>query len=319
MREYAAARAAHERELKERKTEILIRIPEFRALDAQIPTEGVQRLRLSLGRGSSDVSPAAADPGSEGLSLRSKAARITARKKELLISHGYPADYLEPVYDCSLCHDTGYTDGKKCRCLIRRQTQILYHQSHLQEIIKTENFSALSEEYYRGEDLLHFQKAEAACRRFVAQFGKTYQNLYFCGTVGTGKSFLSACIADRLLAGGCSVIYYSAASLFDSLASLSFGRASREELEEFTTLLYRCDLLIIDDLGTELTNSFVASALFNCLNERHLNRKPTIISTNLSLQDLQSRYSDRVFSRIANQYEMYKLTGPDIRVLKRRK
>jgi DNA replication protein DnaC len=136
--------------------------------------------------------------------------------------------------------------------------------------------------------------------------------------VGTGKSFLSICIAKEVLESGHSVLYFSAAALFDKLSMYSFDVRVKDELRSFTNDLYTCDLLIIDDLGTELTNQFISAQLFTCLNERHLGRKSTVISTNLSLKEMQARYSDRVFSRITNDYELYKLTGSDIRVLKRR-
>ena len=136
--------------------------------------------------------------------------------------------------------------------------------------------------------------------------------------MGTGKTMLSVCVAKALLEAGRSVLYFSASSLFDRLADSTFGSSSRDDLREFTSDLYGCDLLIIDDLGTEFTNAFVASQLFTCISERDLNRKPTIISTNLSLRELQARYSDRVFSRITSSYEICKLTGRDIRLQKRR-
>ena len=145
-----------------------------------------------------------------------------------------------------------------------------------------------------------------------------YHNLFFYGTVGTGKSFLSGCIASELLESGHSVIYFSASGLFDALARYAFDSRAKEALSGFYEDLYHCDLLIIDDLGTEMTNTFVASQLFSCLNERHLRKNATIISTNLSLEELRDRYSDRVFSRITSHYDLCKLTGPDIRMCKKR-
>ena len=136
--------------------------------------------------------------------------------------------------------------------------------------------------------------------------------------MGTGKSFLSAYIAKSLIESGHSVIYFSAVSLTDMLSKYAFDYKSRSDFSDPCNDLYECDLLIIDDLGTEVTNTFVASQLFSCLNERHLRRKATIISTNLSLEELRDRYSDRVFSRITSNYTICKLTGPDIRMYKKR-
>ena len=151
----------------------------------------------------------------------------------------------------------------------------------------------------------------------MQNFKEDYHNLFFYGTVGTGKSFLSGCIAKELLETGNSVIYFSASGMFELLAMYSFD-AVKESLYGLYDDLYDCDLLIIDDLGTEITNNFVTSQLFSCLNQRHLRQKATLISTNISLEELRDRYSDRIFSRITSSFTLCKLTGPDIRILKRR-
>ena len=142
-----------------------------------------------------------------------------------------------------------------------------------------------------------------------------YQNLCFYGTVGTGKSFLSGCIAKALMKDGYSVIYFSASGLIDLFSRYAFDYKSREESEEAYQDIYNCDLLIIDDLGTELTNSFSVSRLFTCLNERALRKKSIIISTNLSLEELRDRYSDRIFSRLTGNFKFCRMTGPDIRMM----
>ena len=127
--------------------------------------------------------------------------------------------------------------------------------------------------------------------------------------MGAGKTFLSNCIARELIEAGNLVLYFSAAGLIDILS----GR-SREESAAASQDIWHCDLLVIDDLGTEYTNAYVVSQLFSCLNERHLRRKSTIISTNLSLADLRNKYSERIFSRITSNYDIFKITGPDIRM-----
>ncbi len=251
--------------------------------------------------------------------LRDLLSEIASRRRALLLSGGFPADYLDPVYDCPDCRDSGYLrlpDGslEKCRCFRSRELAILYEQSNIREMIARENFSTLSDSYYKGEDLDRFTKAVKICRDFVQNFVQDYHNLFFYGTVGTGKSFLSGCVAGELLKQGHSVIYFSAAALFETLARYAFHTGEKENLSDFYQDLYRCDLLIIDDLGTEVTNSFIASQLFSCLNERHLRKRSTIISTNLSLAELRDRYSDRIFSRITSNYTVCKLTGPDIRM-----
>ncbi len=250
--------------------------------------------------------------------LRDFLAELSGRKAQLLEDAGLPADYLEPVYECPDCKDTGYIDGQKCHCFKDAMITLLYEQSNIREMLQTENFNSLSYEYYEGEDLARFKNAVNTCRNFVKNFNSDYHNLFFYGTVGTGKSFLSGCVAKELIESGHSVIYFSSASLFDFLSKNSFDYKNREELREAFTDLYQCDLLIIDDLGTELTNQFVTSQLFALLNERHMGKKATVISTNLSLEELRNRYSERIFSRITSNYEICKLSGQDIRMYKKR-
>lgn len=250
--------------------------------------------------------------------LRDILAELSGRKAKLLEDAGFPADYLEPVYECPDCKDTGYIDGQKCHCFKHAMITLLYEQSNIQEMLCTENFHSLSYEYYEGEDLSRFKNAVKTCQNFVKNFNSDYHNLFFYGTVGTGKSFLSGCVAKELIESGHSVIYFSATGLFDLLSKNSFDYKNREELRDTYADLYQCDLLIIDDLGTELTNQFVTSQLFALLNERHMGKKATVISTNLSLEELRNRYSDRIFSRITSNYEICKLSGQDIRMYKKR-
>ena len=231
--------------------------------------------------------------------------------------NGFPADFLTPKYECEKCQDTGYVANQKCNCFRAAEIDLIYEQSHIKNLLKTENFSALSYDYYEGEDYEKFTKAVQICQNFIKTFYLDYRNLFFYGTVGTGKSFLSCCIAKELMDKGYLVIYFSASQLFDVLSKSTFEKDSREAVSGISDDICECDLLIIDDLGTELTNSFVSSQLFSCLNNRHMRKKPTIITTNLSLGELRDRYSDRIFSRITSNYDVCKLTGRDIRMQKK--
>ena len=206
---------------------------------------------------------------------------------------------------------------QKVSCFRTAEINLIYEQSHIKNLLTTENFGSLSYDYYAGEDLEKFTKAVQICQNFIKSFHKDYRNLFFYGTVGTGKSFLSCCIAKELIDQGNLVIYFSASQLFDILSKSTFDRDSMEAASGISDDICDCDLLIIDDLGTELTNAFVSSQLFSCLNSRHLRKKATIITTNLSLGELRDRYSDRIFSRITSNYDICKLTGSDIRMQKK--
>ena len=294
-------------ETERRRNYVYEQLPGYRALEDETASLSVaQGKKLLFG------DEAALDK------LRENLHALKRQKERLLSDAGLPADYLEPVFVCPDCRDTGYIGREKCHCLKQAEISLLYEQSGLQEMLANNNFSLLSYEYHTGEDLSHFEKAVETCKNFTKNFDSDYHNLFFYGTVGTGKSFLSGCVAKELMDQGHSVIYFGATGLFDLLSSTSFDTKNREERQNTYSDLYRCDLLIIDDLGTELTNQFTASQLFSLLNERNIGRKATVISTNLSLRELQDRYSDRIFSRITSNFKVCKLTGPDIRIYQKR-
>ncbi|MCC8103538.1 MAG: ATP-binding protein [Clostridiales bacterium] len=273
--------------------------------------------------------------------LRAQIDEISVKKAQLLREAGFPDDYLKMRYRCPDCQDTGYIGQEKCHCFRQATIDLLYMQSNLRDNIRGENFSAFSLEYYpetMKDPATGLTAAELAaralreCQRFVREFDgagtpKGFQaedqarssgeNLFLSGDTGLGKTFLSHCVANALLASTHSVIYFSAFRLFDLLADSSFGRAEESETSELERYIFACDLLIIDDLGTELVNSFVASRLFLILNERILRRKSTMISTNLSLAAIAERYSERVLSRISSDYRMLRLIGDDIRIQKK--
>ncbi|MBQ9614204.1 MAG: ATP-binding protein [Lachnospiraceae bacterium] len=309
MLEYSRIRDEHRHELTRRRNLVYARIPEFRELESAVPSRAAQSLQELLGEESDAVNVRS--------KLQEDLEQLRLRREALLTGHGFPADYLEMTYACPHCHDTGYIDGQKCQCLRAREVRLLYDQSHLRELTAANNFSVLSTEFYQGEDLDRFRRAWQATWNFVNNFDSDYENLYFYGTVGTGKSFLSICAAKELIQSGHSVLYFSAAALFEKLSALAFNYQNKEEYRTFAEDLADVQLLIIDDLGTELASSFVSGQLFSIINERHLRRRSTIISTNLSLEDLRNRYSDRVCSRIISGYTACKLTGPDIRIIKK--
>ena len=317
MRDYYRQQLKNQQELSDRTKEAYDHLPELHQIDRRISSESCSCARALLG----------GDPSSKSSEsrLRSRLAELSARKKEILREAGYPSDYLEPRYRCPDCQDTGYVGSKKCHCFLQKAIDLLYMQSNLREVLEKENFSAFSLEYYSPslKDPVTGQSARqtagralTACRNFVRDFDSDFQNLFLYGDTGLGKTFLSHCIAKELIETTHSVLYFSSFRLFELFAQNTFGRVEEgnSELEEH---IFQCDLLIIDDLGTELTNAFVTSQLFFVLNERILRRKSALISTNLSLETFAETYSERIFSRISSNYTMLKLIGDDIRIQKK--
>lgn len=256
--------------------------------------------------------------------LKTEIHQLSLKRRELLEMNGYPADYLELQYDCSDCKDTGYIDNQKCHCFKKASIHLLYSQSNIKEVLKHENFDCFSYDFYSDSKVNETtgltpietaKNAVSIAKEFIATFNKEFRNLFFYGDTGVGKTFLSNCIAKELIDSSHSVIYFSAFGLFDLFAKNTFSKDG--DTENSHAQVYDCDLLIIDDLGTELTNSFVSSQLFLCINERLLRKKSTIISTNLTLDTIIETYSERTFSRISSNYTMIKLVGEDIRIKKR--
>lgn len=306
MRSYEEKQRTARHRLEHNTETVYQKIPAYEELDRQVASVSIEQGRKLL---SGD------ETALQELKLRLK--ELSEKKASLLRENGFPADFLTPKYECEKCQDTGYVANQKCSCFRAAEIDLIYEQSHIKNLLKTENFSALSYDYYEGEDYEKFTKAVQICQNFIKNFYLDYRNLYFYGTVGTGKSFLSCCVAKELMDKGYLVIYFSASQLFDALSKSTFEKDSREAVSGISDDICECDLLIIDDLGTELTNSFVSSQLFSCLNNRHMRKKPTIITTNLSLGELRDRYSDRIFSRITSNYDVCKLTGRDIRMQKK--
>ena len=314
MREYEQKQLRSRDTLARHYAEVYTRSPEFQSLDESISILSVQYGKRLLNGDDLAVE-----------SLKSELAILRKQKDELLQSCGFPSDYLEPSYECSQCRDTGYIDNQKCRCFKAAASRLLYEQSNLKEILKTENFNSFSMKYYSdnyidpksGRSSLSVMKdALAVCKDFIRTFDQEHKSLFLYGSVGVGKTFLSNCIAKELMDAGFSVIYYSAPALFNMFAHSTFHKDDTDA-QNIRHYAFDCDLLIIDDLGTEFTNSFIASQLFTCVNERLLNKKSTVISTNLSLDSLADLYTERSFSRITSNYIMLKLIGDDIRIKKK--
>lgn len=316
MRDYYRQQLRDKREQKERIQKAYEAIPELAQIDGKIASLSVSKARRLLEGDSGALS-----------SLKEEIAAFSARRIQLLKEHQFPEDYLEMHYRCPHCQDTGYIGNEKCRCFKQAVIDLLYTQSNIREVLEVENFSNFSYSYYSDQiknpatglsALATIKKTVADCLKFLERFDSEFENLFFYGDTGVGKTFLSHCIARELLETTHSVIYFSAFELFDLFSKTTFSRGTEEDaLRQMHSYIFDCDLLIIDDLGTELTNAFVASQLFLCINERLLRKRSTIISTNLPIEIFRDTYSERVFSRITSNYQMYKLIGDDIRIQKK--
>lgn len=315
MREYGRQQIENHHKLEERRKEIYARLPVVKQLEAEIAERSVACAKKLL-------------EGDKGVLDRLKEDLRDLREQKALIirAAGYPDDYLELHYRCPDCRDTGLVDGRKCHCFLQAQMKLLHAQSNLEDVLERENFKALSYQYYDDTEILpqlgitnaaYMRRVVAGCKEFVRDFDKKHDNLLFTGSTGVGKTFLTNCIARELMDDFHSVIYLTASDLFDVFSRNKFDYDNAEDMKDMYRFILDCDLLIIDDLGTELNNSFTSSQLFYCINERMNMSRSTIISTNLTLARLRDSYTDRVTSRIMSGYRIIPLYGGDIRLLKK--
>ena len=312
MREYNRRQIENRHRQEERRREVCEKVPAVLELEAEIAAHSVACAKGILAGNEKEVER-----------LREELADLREQKSVLIRSAGFPEDYMDLQFRCPDCHDTGYVDGKKCHCFLQAQMKLLYAQSNLEDVLDKESFAAFSFDCYDDEELLpqlgitnraYMRRVAASCRRFAEEFGTAGENLLLTGSTGVGKTFLSRCIAGEVMKRGHSVIYLSAGDLFEVFSKNKFSNEDEDGMQEMYRFVLECELLIIDDLGTELNNSFTSSQLFYCINERMSRKRSTIISTNLSLAGLRDSYTDRVASRIMSGYTIIPLYGRDLRL-----
>ncbi len=312
MRDYNRRQMAHKHLLDEHIQHAYQILPQLQELDAEEADASVEYAARMI---SGDTKAPK--------QLEQLLSSIDEQRRQLLASAGLPSDYLTLTYDCPLCKDTGFDEqGRKCSCFFKAAADLLYRESNLQEQYAAENFDTFSLDYYNKEEpepksgLTPYQLAQKAlltAKEYADEFSRSPGNLLIYGPTGVGKTFLSNCIAKELIESIHSVVHLSAIDFFEQLAAHQF----RQEEEELVyDSISQCDLLIIDDLGTEIGNSFVVSSLCQVIDQRLKNKQGTIITTNLELSDLKDRYLDRTFSRMISGYTFLRLAGSDIRFLK---
>lgn len=322
LNEYQQRRNRAEEEAKQRRRQIEAAIPRMRFILSELENTGLHAVQAAWKAGKSGKS----NPAERQRllkELRTNNQKLLAEKTTLLKNAGYPADYLDVHYTCPDCQDTGFLGSQKCRCFEQRLIELAYQQSNLKSVLSRENFhtfdlNCFSEEPFPGEISSPrenirriYQHSQEYARNFP---NNTPANLLFYGDIGTGKTFLSNCIAKEVLDRGYTVLYLSAYDLCNAFEKYHFSNKTETQAEDsIQSLVSDTDLLIIDDLGTEFSTSLTITALFYCINQRLLMQKSTIISTNKNLDQLITIYSERVTSRIIGNYQIFKFYGKDLR------
>ena len=305
-----------QRALEQRRAEVEQRVPRVAEIDRRL-----RRTMLDVAR----VTFEGGDPTAKINALRDENLALQSEREHLLTAAGYPADVLEDKPACLKCQDKGWVGARMCDCL-----KLLCAQEQIKELSKLLNlgeqsFETFNLEYYSTEidpkwgisPRENMMRVFDICRNYALRFGKYYfDNLYLYGKPGLGKTFLSACIARVVSENGFSVVYDTAGNIFSAFEAQKFSRDGEDarEAREETNRYLNCDLLIVDDLGCELTTSFTQSTLYALVNTRLVEGKRTIISSNQSPDELRRRYTPQIASRLEGEYRALSFFGEDIRL-----
>ena len=309
----AEAKADRERENRENLRVAYERAPRLREID-------------KLLQGTMAKAAMAAFAGGDAKALMEQARQenqALQREREWILYNTFDEGFLDESPICPICGGSGYVGSTMCECLME-----LCRQEQKQELTflsaGRESFDQFRLDYYPdrldprmgASPRMIMERSFQTCKRYALDFSLKSGNLLFSGNTGLGKTFLSACIARSVADRGFSVVYESASHLFQTLEKARFE--ANEENRRAASKYAACDLLIVDDLGTELPGQFVTAALYTLINDRLLEQKPTIISTNLTEDDLVRRYNPQIASRLRGSYKRVAFVGEDIRLIKNR-
>lgn len=323
LKEYKNKRIQNDRILEEKKQIIYDKIPRIKEIDTELNRTGLNLATCTL-KSSNKI-----DIETAINQIQQKNILLTQEKLNLLEQYNFPKDFLEIKYTCDKCKDTGFIENNKCSCFNQKLIDQLYSQSNLKNILDVENFDNFDFSLYPStktdnnplSSRVNIQHIFKECMDFTNNFNLSSKDLLMIGEPGLGKTFLCNCIAKDLLDRGITVLYQTAPDLFSVLEKFKFTPVNDplyHTLNDKVDFIFSCDLLVIDDLGTETVSPIINTAFFNVINSRMLNKKRIIISTNLSLDDIFENYSQRIISRIMGNYKILKFFGDDIRVKLRR-
>lgn len=312
---YENKRDNNERQRRKRIDEVYLKIPAIKRIDEDIQRAGLDMSKYIINNPKNYEEIA--------LKAKEKIENLKMEKAYLLTESNIALDYMELKYECDMCKDTGYIDDyKRCNCFKQEMVSRAYKMSNMEHVLQKENFKNFNINLFKdvpfgGEDMTPRENMidiVGIAEGFINNFDeKNGDNLLFYGTTGLGKTYLCNCIAKSLLDKNKIVIYQTAFTILDILESRRFGKGDKDLSNYQYELLFDADLLIIDDLGTEVSNTFTNAEIFNIVNTRLLKGKKTIISTNLTPKEISDIYTDRIFSRIFDKFNPLKFYGNDLR------
>ncbi len=308
---------ARENELKRRRLHVYENIPRVKEIEDELDRYGIRMLNL-IASGECDEKSAVS-----GIIAQNK--EFVKERERLLKENGFSADYLEIAPTCPICSDSGFDGEVLCTCMKRELSALAVKEANLSPKMSDQTFDNFKLSYYSDEYVAEYgcsprenmRAILKECMAYAKNFDSTDENLLFCGGCGLGKTFLSSAIANKLIDDGRDVLYVSCNALFPILEDMHFGRDVSEASEYIIKKLPECELLILDDLGSEFVTQFTSAELFRIINTRLINGGKMIVSTNLNRSMLQKTYNERIASRITGNFSIFEFLGDDIRSIKK--
>lgn len=292
----------------ERRMQIHAEIPEIFEIDRVLSRTGMDIMAV-ISRGGADATAQIAE-------LEARNASLIQKREELLAAHGYAKNYTDVQYECERCGDTGYVGTAMCECMKKALAKAGYASSGLGALIGKQTFDNFEYGFYSDADGMRARVRMSVdmLRGFADGFDdETYKNFIITGSSGLGKTHLSTAVAQRVIDRGYDVLYVSAVGMMSDFEEKRFGSSTNMSKTNDVSRYYEADLLIIDDLGTEVVNKFTQSYFYEVINSRINARKCTIINTNLSPKEIMELYTERIASRVLGEYQPIRFTGVDIR------
>jgi DNA replication protein DnaC len=302
--QFEAMRKENEINCSDRLFEVYGKCPEIKEIDKELSSVGLNIFGATM-------------QGKDGLSERLKELQdrnesLQARRIELLSDMGYSADYTDMKYNCPLCQDTGYQGVKMCQCLKAALTLKGYESSGIKNLLSTQSFESFSFDVYPAQCQDIMKRNFNKLHKFAENFKTQKEFFLLVGGTGLGKTHLSTSVAKYLIENGYDVVYEIAQNIFSDFDTDRF-RDRFSDTELLSEKYFDCDLLIIDDLGTEIVTNNTVSYLYNIINTRINKKLPIIISTNLSAKEIKSMYHERITSRLFGEFTIVKFEGSDVR------
>ena len=313
----AQRKMARENELKRRKAQVFTQIPRLKEIEEELDRFGIRMLNL-LASGECDEKRAVSG-------IMAENREYVKERERLLCVHGFEKDYLDVKPVCTICEDSGFDGSRLCQCLKKEITDCALKEANMSSALSGQTFENFILSYYSDEYVEQYgcsprenmQAIVRECMEYADEFDKTDKNLLLCGGCGLGKTFLSSAIANRLIEKGIDVLYVSCNALFPILEDMHFGREVSERAAYIVKKLNECELLILDDLGSEFVTAFTSAELFGIINTRMISGRKMIISTNLNTAQLGQTYNERIASRITGGFSILEFLGKDIREIKK--